>query len=157
MKFEVIDMRLRFKFLTRSIRNVPEINEFKLYHINLFDANRWETFIGVPLPFYIRYVRVWTNAFVFPLLLRDISVTSGRRESLARSPPVIEETGWKLRIVDRRVRERRRAMDFMLLLLVMLLRQEGECFHLRELLRFRAHERTSVSRVRVLVPSLYPL
>lgn len=92
-----------------------------------------------------------TLSFLLSLLLRDISVTSGRRELSARSLPVAEETGWKLRIVDRRVRERRRAMDFMLLLLVMLLRQEGECFHLRELLRFRAHERTLVSsRERVL-------
>lgn len=31
--------------------------------------------------------------------------------------------------MGRRVRERRRAMDFVLLLLVILLRQEGECFH----------------------------
>lgn len=43
--------------------------------------------------------------------------------------------------MDQKVRERRRAMDFVLLLLVMLLRQEGECFHLWRavLLQARMH------------------
>lgn len=155
VKFEVIDMRLRFKFLTGNqvdSRNIREINEFKLYQINLFDVppmGRVSSGASPPHPppLYLRCV--WTKVFLFHHYYATyFCVTSGRRESSARSPPVVEETG--LRIVDRRVRERRRAMDFMLLLLVMLLRQEGECFHLRELLRFRAHERTSVSCTRAL-------
>lgn len=79
------------------------------------------------------------NTFVFRSLLRDVSLIPERRggespatrgSNVARRKPGNNHA--ELLRDPRRVRERR-AMDFALLLLVMLLRQEGECFHLREL------------------------